>query len=401
MSRYTLNQSTDRESEVWIVDAARTPLARPGAALLEVQPAALLAGLLRDIRARAPDAGDALPWAPDALVVGSHANGGSEPETLAAALARAGSPAQVTACGLRGSGVEAVRIAAEQVRSGDLQLAIAGGIHMLSHSRRGAPAAMPDILGAVALPAVAPCVAADTIATLAGVTSQEVAARVHAWRSEGPPTGVQQGCVPVRDLNGLSILATDELQLEAQRATPEAEERLRNHEVVARQVHPRLDHIDRVHGPSVDAPEAEGACLLLLGRSETARRLGMRACARIVASASAGHVPLHALDSAMHALGRAMERAGWRSKEVDQWEICSRFAGVPLAIARARGIDAARVNPASASWWHGHAGAASSAIALARLVGALENSGARRGGLLCMDDTGACVALLIERGHDD
>ena len=395
-----LNQSTDRESDVWIVDAARTPLARPGAALLEVQPAALLAGLLRDIRARVPDAGDALPWAIDALVVGSHANGGSAPETLAAALARAGSPAQVTACGLRGSGAEAVRIAAEQVRSGNLQLVLAGGIHLPTHSRRREPA-MPDILGAVALPAVAPCVAADTVAALAGVTPREVAARVNSWRSEGPPVGPDVGCVPVRDLNGHSILATDELQIEAQGATPEAEELLRNHEMVARQVHPHLDHIGRVHGPSIDAAEAEGACLLLLGRAETARRLGMRARARIVASASAGHVPLHALDSATHALGRAMERAGWHPKEVDQWEICSRFAGVPLAVARARGMDAARVNPTPASWWHGHAGAASSAIALARLVGTLESRGARRGGLLCMDDTGACVTLLIERDDND
>ncbi|QJW85184.1 hypothetical protein HK414_22340 [Ramlibacter terrae] len=171
-------------------------------------------------------------------------------------------------------------------------------------------------------------------------------------------------------------------------------------------MHPQLGDIARIHTLDLDPPPAEGACLLLLARADAALPLGLVPRARLVATASAGHLPLRGHEAAVFAFARALARAGWTRDELEMLEVSSPFAGVPLALGAALGIDGARINPDPGSWWFARAGAASSAIALMRLLRIPETSRRRRGALLCTGAAGQATVLwsseatMIEAGTE-
>lgn len=398
-----LNQTSpatpaDRERDVWIVDVVRTPLDRPGAALNEVQPSALLAGLASQL-CRPANSADPLA-AVDVFLLGAASRGSVAADTPSSALSRAGFSAVVGVSSVEGSdeaGLDVIRLAAAQLRAGDADIALAGAIHVPSRPREQRRV-NPDALGALATQAVSPRAAADVAAALQGVAAQDIARFVEHARQTGAPKDTD-GLVAVKDLNGLIILANDASS--AGDGAKAADTPSPAHYVLARHAHPQLGQIAAAHTVAMDAPEREGASLVLLARADAARRQGWRPRARIAACAAAGHRRLQSVEALQAAMARALSTARWTADSLDHVTISSRFAGVQLAFARALGLDVDRVDTSPAAWWHANAGAVSGVLALNRLVETLKGAKRKRGALVVCGDGGGVVVVLVERGHDD
>ncbi|WP_288251509.1 hypothetical protein [uncultured Hydrogenophaga sp.] len=394
--------------EVWILDSRRTPLDRPGGALGDLQPAALLAVLIDALQVRSAETGLPDPdGSIDTLVLGCASEGGVRANTLPAALARAGAPALAAASLIEGgseAGAEALRLAVAALRGGEARLAMAGGLHLpaRTHGHRGPS---PDVLGALAALTVSPRTAADVATSLHAIDAQDLQVKLEAWRRAGPPDpqAVADGfIVPVRDLNGLCVLADDDIggaavAREANAPAGVSETRSAQH-ALARQAWPDLGDLALAHPAPLDPPPLQGAGLVLLGRADAARTFGLRPRARWVASAAAGHRTLHMVQAAVGAIDDALARAGWRRSQLDCLAVAGRFRGVPLALAKALGLDDSCLIDGPEGWWHGDAGALTPVLALERLLRHLERAGQRRGALVCPGETGACVVVLVERG---
>lgn len=389
----------DRKSDVWIVDIVRTPLCRPGKSLHEVQPSALLAGLIGQVGKGAEQS----PLnAVDSLLIGAAAAGSVVAETLPWALSRAGAPTTVATGAIEGgdeAGLQALRLAIGQLRAGDAAATLAGAIHLPSRGREQRRA-NPDALGALAAQAVTPRVAADVMASLHGVGAVDVAGFCDRARQSGVPQAVG-GMVPILDLNGLTIAGTDALVCAEPQSAATAEEPWRAHHELARSTYPQLKEIARIHNGATDAPALEGASLALLARPDVGRQMGWKPRARVAACATAGHRRLQIGDAAIAAFQRALNTVAWSAQSIDRVAVCSSFAGVQLAVARVLGVDADRLDTSCAAWWHSNAGAVSPVLALDRMVRALETSGEKRAALVACGDSGSVVVVLLERGHDD
>lgn len=382
-------------SDPWIVDGLRTPLASPGA-LLEVQPGALLAGLVGALRERNAGAFGEL----DQMVVGAACTAGVAAATLARTLARAEAPAGVAGQWLEGSteaGLDALRVAAAQLRTGEARVAIAGAIHLPSRQREQRRAA-PDVLGALAGEAVAPRAAADLAASLQGLRAGDIAADVARWRAVRPAPADDE-VHAVCDLNGLPILDQDAFA-EADGAGNEEASAWQAQRALARKAFPAVIEMERIHGPETEAPLLEGASLLLVARADAAGRLGLRQRARIAASAAAGHRRLRLLDAAASAFSAALERAGWTAGDVQCATAASCHAGLAQALGQLL-VPGDRLCADAAGWWQSNAGAVSSTLATLRLVREMEQRGLRRGAVLAQGDEGLVVVVLLDRGQHD
>jgi acetyl-CoA C-acetyltransferase len=141
----------------------------------------------------------------------------------------------------------------------------------------------------------------------------------------------------------------------------------------------------------------DGAAALVLAAADVAAARGWTAQARIVGSATYAAAPEWFTTAPTGAIGRLLEKIGWRAGEVDLWEINEAFAVVLLVNNRALGLDPARVNVWGGAVALGHPIGASGARVLVTLLSALADRGGRRGiASLCIGG-GEGIALAVER----
>lgn len=143
-------------------------------------------------------------------------------------------------------------------------------------------------------------------------------------------------------------------------------------------------------------PVNDGAAALVVMSAERARALGVTPLARIVAQATSGRAPKLLLMTPVEATRKVLDRAGWTIEEVDLFELNEAFSVQALAVARELGLDLARVNVNGGAVALGHPIGASGARILTTLLYALRDRGLRRGvATLCLGG-GNGVALAVE-----
>jgi acetyl-CoA C-acetyltransferase len=141
----------------------------------------------------------------------------------------------------------------------------------------------------------------------------------------------------------------------------------------------------------------DGAAALVLTTADHAARLGKTPLARIVAHASAAQEPEWFTTAPVAAVRRALERAGLQAKDIDLWEINEAFAVVAIACMRDLGIAHDRVNVRGGAVALGHPIGASGARILVTLLSALEERGLRRGCAAICIGGGEATAMIVER----
>jgi acetyl-CoA C-acetyltransferase len=400
--------------EAYVYDAIRTPRGRGKAAgsLHEVKPVALVTGLIDEVRERFPGLD---PNTVDDLVLGVVSplgdQGGDIAKTAAIAAGLPDTVAGVQINRFCASGLEAVNLAAQKVRSGMEELVLAGGVESMSRvpmgSDGGAWAMDPDTAYGTGF--VPQGIGADLIATLEGysradvdtfaVESQTRAAK--AWANGYFARSV----VPVKDRNGLTVLDRDE-HVRAN-TTLESLGKLQpsfamigdqgGFDAVALQRYHWVERIDHVHHAGNSSGIVDGAALCVIGTEAAGKAAGMTPRARIVATALSGADPTIMLTGPAPASRKALAKAGLTVDDIDLFEINEAFAAVALRFIRDLDLDHDKVNVNGGAIAMGHPLGATGAMILGTLVDELERRDLRRGlATLCVGG-GMGIATIVER----
>ena len=293
-------------SEAFVFDAIRTPRGKgkKDGSLHEVKPINLLAGLLTELQSR----NDFDTAQVDDIVMGIVSPVGEQGSVLPKVAAlKAGWDFQCAGVQLNrfcASGLEAVNMAAQKVRSGWEDLVVAGGVESMSRVPIGADGgawAMDPETNSKTL-FVPQGIGADLIATMEGFSREDVDAyalesqkRATAARAEGR---FARSVVPVTDWLGQTILEEDEFI--KPRTTMEGLASLKpafdqmgamGFDAVTLQRYPQVERIQHVHHAGNSSGIVDGAAALLIGNEAAARNHDLQPRARIVAVALSGADP--------------------------------------------------------------------------------------------------------------
>ncbi|ONH29845.1 acetyl-CoA C-acetyltransferase [Pseudofrankia asymbiotica] len=399
--------------DAFIYDAIRTPRGKNrGGALHATKPVDLVVGLIHALTSRLPGLD---PDLVDDIVLGVVSPVGEQGGDLARTAAMvAGLPDTVAGVQVNrfcASGLEAVNLAAQKVRSGFESLVLAGGVESMSRVPIGSDggAFAEDPTTAYDAYFVPQGIGADLIATLEGFTREDVdayAARSQeraeaAWRE----ARFARSVVPVTDLNGVVVLDTDEHRRPG--TTVESLARLApsfagpgeqaGFDAVALQKYHHLERIEHVHHAGNSSGIVDGAALVVIGDAAIGERLGMAPRARVLATAVTGSDPTVMLTGPTPATEKALAKAGLTVEDIDLFELNEAFAAVVLKWRRDLKIPGEVVNVNGGAIALGHPLGATGAMILGTLLDELERTGGRRGlATLCVG-AGMGIATIIER----
>ena len=310
------------------------------------------------------------------------------------------------------SGLEAVNLAANQVRGGAGDLYVSGGVEMMSRvpmSSDGAAIALDPYL-AMKTYFVPQGISADLIATKYGFSRDDVDAyavesqqrAAEAW-GDGRFDG---SVITVRDQNGIAILDRDEhmrpdanmQSLGALKASfRDMGEKMPGFDAVALMRYPEYERIEHVHHAGNSSGIVDGAAAVLIGSKEAGERLGLKPRARIRATSKVGTDPTIMLTGPVPATEKVLKAAGMSIGDIDVFEVNEAFASVVLMFMDAFGVDRTQVNPNGGAIAMGHPLGATGAMILGTALDELERSGKETAlATLCVA-SGMGSATIIER----
>jgi acetyl-CoA C-acetyltransferase len=310
------------------------------------------------------------------------------------------------------SGMEAVNLAANQVKGGAGQAYIAGGVEMMGRVAMGSDGAAIAVDPGLAMKTyfVPQGISADIIATQFGFTrdmadalaAQSQARAAAAWADNRFARSV----VPIKDQNGLTILAHDEYMrpgtdmqaLGALKAAfKDMGETMPGFDKIAMMKYPHLERINHIHHAGNSSGIVDGAAALLIGNAEFGVAHGLKPRARIRATCKIGTDPTIMLTGPVPATEKILRDAGMTIGDIDLFEVNEAFAAVVLRFQQAFNVDPAIVNVNGGAIAMGHPLGASGAIIIGTLLDELERSGKSTGlATLCIA-SGMGAATIIER----
>ena len=400
--------------DAFIYDAIRTPRGRgrPDGALHEVTALRLSAFTLDALAARnhlPENAVEDVIWG-NVTQIGEQGGCLARSAVLASALGeRVPGLAINRFCA---SGLEAVNLAAAQVRAGAGDAYIAGGVEMMSRvpmASDGAAIAVDPTL-AMRSHFIPQGIAADVIATEYGFTREDVDAyavesqrrTAQAWAENRFARSV----IPVTDINGLTILARDEhprpdtdmASLAALApAFKDMGETMPGFDAVAILKYPHLERIAHVHHAGNSSGIVDGAAAVLIGSAAFGEAHDLKPRARIRASARVGTDPTIMLTGPVPATEKVLAAAGMTLADIDLFEVNEAFSAVVLRFLQAFEADPARVNVNGGAIAMGHPLGATGAMILGTALDELERSGKGTAlAALCVA-SGMGAATIIER----
>ena len=166
--------------------------------------------------------------------------------------------------------------------------------------------------------------------------------------------------IPVKDPNGLTILAKDEhprpdtnMQSLAQLKPSFVQMgELGGFDAVAVQAHPEVEFVEHVHHAGNSSGIVDGAAAVLIGSREAGRAAKLKPRAKIKAFANIGSEPALMLTGPVDVTEKVLERAKMKLKDIDLIEVNEAFAAVVLRYLQAFKLDPARsTSTAAPSPW--------------------------------------------------
>jgi acetyl-CoA C-acetyltransferase len=309
------------------------------------------------------------------------------------------------------SGLDAVNFAAAQIMSGQQKLAVGGGVESMSRvgigSAGGAWSVDPSI--AVAHYFLPQGISADLIATKYGFSRDDVDA--YAVESQKRAAAAwddgrfSRSVVPVKDVNGLTILAKDEhmrpgttmQSLAALQPSFAQIGELGGFDAVAIQAHPEVEFVNHVHHAGNSSGIVDGAAAVLVGNKEAAEKTGLKPRARVRAFAHIGSDPALMLTGPIDVTKKVLKAAGMQLSDIDLIEINEAFASVVLSFMQAFDLDGSSVNVNGGAIALGHPLGATGAMILGTLVDEMERRDVATGLVTLCIGAGMGTATIIER----
>ena len=310
------------------------------------------------------------------------------------------------------SGLEAVNLAANQVKGGAGAAYIAGGVEMMGRVPMGSDGAAIAVDPSIAMESyfVPQGISADIVATEYGFSRDDadqlaVASQVRAAQAwaEGR---FAKSVVPVTDINGLTILAHDEYMRPGtdmqslgalKPAFKDMGETMPGFDQIALMKYPHLERIEHIHHAGNSSGIADGAAALLIGNAAFGKAHGLTPRARIRATAKIGTDPTIMLTGPVPVTEKILADSGMAISDIDLFEVNEAFSAVVLRFMQAFDVDHDRVNINGGSIAMGHPLGATGAMILGTLLDELERTGKGTGlATLCVA-SGMGAATIIER----
>ena len=401
-------------TEAYIYDAVRTPRGkgRADGSLHEVTAARLSAVALNALKDRNNLEGHAV----EDVVWGNVTQVGEQGACLARTAVLA-SDLDESIPGLSinrfcASGLEAVNVAANQVRGGAGDGYIAGGVECMSRVPMGSDG------GAIA---VDPSIAFDNYFVPQGIGADIIASKYGFSRDDADAMAVEsqkrakaawddnrfaRSIVAVNDINGLPILAHDEFmrpQTDMQSlgalkpSFKDMGETMPGFDHVALLKYPELERINHIHHAGNSSGIVDGAAAVLIGNKELGERLGLKPRARIRSTAKIGTDPTIMLTGPVPVTEKILRDSGMSIDDIDLFEVNEAFASVVMRFEQAFNVDHAKVNVNGGSIAMGHPLGATGAMILGTLLDELERADKEIGlATLCIG-SGMGAATILER----
>jgi acetyl-CoA C-acetyltransferase len=401
-------------TDAYIYDAIRTPRGkgRPDGSLHEITAVSLSAKALNAVKARNNLEGHAV----EDVIWGNVTQVGEQGGCLArSAVLLSDLDERIPGLAINrfcASGLEAVNLAANQVRGGAGAAYIAGGVEMMGRVPMGSDGAAIAVDPALAMKTyfVPQGISADIIATEYGfsrddadalaVESQKRAAK--AWEEKR----FAKSLVTVADQNGLPVLDRDEYMRPGtdmqtlgalKPAFKDIGEMMPGFDKVAMMKYPHLEKIEHIHHAGNSSGIVDGAAAVLVGNERFGKEYGLKPRARIRATAKIGTDPTIMLTGPVPVTEKILKQTGMSVSDIDLFEVNEAFASVVLRFMQAFGVDHGRVNVNGGAIALGHPLGATGAMILGTLLDELERSGKGTGlATLCVA-SGMGAATIIER----
>ncbi len=301
-----------------------------------------------------------------------------------------------------GSGLKAIMLGVDQIKSGDAQIVVAGGLesmtnapYLLLKARGGYRMGHGEILDHMFYDGLQ----SPWDGQLMGCFGENTADKYKFTRAEQDAfaaesvrralAAVQGGAfkaevtpVTVKGRKGDTVIEQDETPFTCDIAKI-----------------PQLKAAFRKDGTVTAASSSgisDGAAAVVLMHESTAKSRGLKPLARIVAQASFAQAPEWFTTAPVGAIRKVLTRAGWQADQVDLWEVNEAFAVVAMAAMRDIGIDHAKLNVNGGACALGHPVGATGARIVTTLLHALHAHGKKRGvATLCIGG-GEATAIAIE-----
>jgi len=309
------------------------------------------------------------------------------------------------------SGLDAVNMGAGQILTGQHDMVVAGGVESMSRVGLGASGGAWPVDPMVALPSyfMPQGVSADLIATKYGFSRDDcdayaVESQKRACESWNKGN-FDKSVVKVKDINGLTILDTDEHRREgtnmqslaALNPSFELMGNMGGFDSVGIRAHPEIEVVNHVHHAGNSSGIVDGAAAVLLGSKRAGKKAGLTPRARIKAFANIGSEPALMLTGPVDVTEKLLKNARMSISDIDLFEVNEAFASVVLRFMQAFDIDHGKVNVAGGAIALGHPLGATGAMILGTVLDELERRDLNTALVTLCIGAGMGTATIIER----
>jgi acetyl-CoA C-acetyltransferase len=395
-------EASMKDEDVVIVSAARTPVGSFNGALSSVP-----AHTLGEVAIRAAlDRAHVPPADVDEVIMGQVLTAGEGQNPARQAAIAAGIPIDATAWGLNqvcGSGLRAVAVGAQQIKTGDADIIVAGGQESMSlaphvaHLRNGQKMGNIEFIDSMIKDGLWEAFngyhmgnTAENVARQWQITREEqdkfathsqnkaeAAKKAGKFKDEIVP-------VTIKTRKGETVVSEDEYIREGAKIEDAAKLR------------PAFDKEGTVTAGNASGINDGAAALVLMSAAEAKKRK-LKPLARIASWATAGVDPKVMGSGPIPASRKALEKAGWKIGDVDLVEANEAFAAQALAVNKDLAFDPAKVNVNGGAIAIGHPIGASGARILVTLLHEMQKRDAKKGlATLCIGG-GMGIAMCVER----
>ena len=387
-----------------IVSAVRTPTGKFLGALKEFTAPQLGAMVVREAVARA----GIDPKLVDECIMGNVIQAGNGQNPARQAALNGGLDERVAALTINkvcGSGLKAVMLAAQGIATGDIDIAVAGGMESMSNApyllprireglRMGNGTLLDSMISDGLWCSFENChmgMSGEVVAekyTVGRVEQDQYAAESHQKAAQATREGwFKDEILPI------SIPQKKGTALVVDRDEPIREDTTVEALGALRPAFKQDGSVTAGNAPGVN----DAAAAVVIMSAERAEALGVTPIARVIGQATSGLAPKMVMMTPVEAVRKVASKIGWRLADVDLFEINEAFSVQAVAVMRELGIDPQRVNVHGGAVALGHAIGASGARVLTTLLYAMRRRGAHRGiAALCLGG-GNGVALAVER----
>ncbi|HSE37823.1 MAG TPA: acetyl-CoA C-acetyltransferase [Blastocatellia bacterium] len=344
----------------------------------------------------------------DEVIMGNVVQAGNGQNPARQVALRAGLPDTVAALTINkvcGSGLKSAMLAANGIKLGEIDVAVAGGMesmtaapYLLKGARQGYRLGNGELIDSMIHDGLW-CAFDDWHM---GCTGEVVAERYNVTRQEQDEYALNS--------HRKAVAAMKEGRFDREIVPVEIPQKKGPALIIRADEGPRedtsLEALARLkpafrEGGTVTAGNApgvnDGAAAVVVASAEVARKLGRKPLARIVAQATSGVEPKLVMMAPVTAIQKTLERAGWDLAEVDLIELNEAFSVQAVAITRELGIDPAKLNVNGGAVALGHPIGASGARLLVTLLHEMQRRDAKRGLVALCLGGGNAVAMAVER----